>query len=417
MGGLKDMNKDNKGFAIINARIFDGEQILDSQSVLIDEKKIAKIGGEIPDGIEIIDGSGCTLLPGLIDSHTHTTLDYLQEALRFGVTTEFDMTGFWTVEARKKLEENDSSASVIACGCGLTPTGGHPDELSPGKPSSDNGLGQAIPRADTSEEAALRVDEAVANGADFIKFFLEEGTVFAAPGTPLLKNEALVAGVKRAHELKKLAVAHALTTEAAKQAVDAGVDGLAHLFLDRLDNTAELIAFISKAGIFVIPCLCLNSSLVGNTAKDFATDERVSSRSSEKWHEALCGSYSTFTQGKYEDSKNNLADLHRAGVDLLVGTDTAVLKPSHGHGLAHGASVHHEMQLLVQAGITPLEVLRSATSVPAKRFGLKDRGRIFEGARADLLLVDGNPTVNISDTLNIRHIWRCGSHRGNGKRT
>jgi imidazolonepropionase-like amidohydrolase len=66
------------------------------------------------------------------------------------------------------------------------------------------------------------------------------------------------------------------------------------------------------------------------------------------------------------------------------------------------------MQLLVEAGFTPIEALRAATSVPARRFGLADRGKIFPGARADLLLVEGDPTTNISDTLSIKAVWRRG---------
>jgi imidazolonepropionase-like amidohydrolase len=76
--------------------------------------------------------------------------------------------------------------------------------------------------------------------------------------------------------------------------------------------------------------------------------------------------------------------------------------------MVHGASLHHELQLLVRAGLTPLEALRAATSIPARRFGLLDRGKIVSGARADLLLVEGNPVENISDTLNIVSVWRQG---------
>jgi imidazolonepropionase-like amidohydrolase len=78
-------------------------------------------------------------------------------------------------------------------------------------------------------------------------------------------------------------------------------------------------------------------------------------------------------------------------------------------GLAHGASLHHELQLLVAAGFEPIEALRAATSVPAHRFGLTDRGRIAPGLRADMLLVDGDPLVTISDTLNINTVWRGGA--------
>jgi hypothetical protein len=78
-------------------------------------------------------------------------------------------------------------------------------------------------------------------------------------------------------------------------------------------------------------------------------------------------------------------------------------------GVVHGASVHQELQYLVQAGLTPIQALRAATLTPARRFGLEDRGRIAEGLRADLLLVDGDPTTTISDTLNLRGVWRRGT--------
>jgi imidazolonepropionase-like amidohydrolase len=81
--------------------------------------------------------------------------------------------------------------------------------------------------------------------------------------------------------------------------------------------------------------------------------------------------------------------------------------------VVHGASLHHELQLLVMAGLTPVEALRAATSVPARRFGLDDRGRIVPGARADLVLVDGDPTTRIEDSLSIRTIWRRGTRAAN----
>jgi imidazolonepropionase-like amidohydrolase len=94
--------------------------------------------------------------------------------------------------------------------------------------------------------------------------------------------------------------------------------------------------------------------------------------------------------------------LHRAGVPILAGTDA----PS--PGLAHGLSIHHELELLVRSGLTPLEALASATSEPARAFGFRDRGRIAEGLRADLVLVNGDPTVDITATRDIVGIWKLG---------
>jgi imidazolonepropionase-like amidohydrolase len=114
-----------------------------------------------------------------------------------------------------------------------------------------------------------------------------------------------------------------------------------------------------------------------------------------------------YPQGKIENVFTGVMALYRAGVDILAGSDVSEPIPILG-GLAHGASFHHELQLLVTAGFTPTEALRSATSVPARRFSLTDRGQIAAGKRADLLLVDGDPLVTISDTLSIRSVWKNG---------
>ncbi len=99
--------------------------------------------------------------------------------------------------------------------------------------------------------------------------------------------------------------------------------------------------------------------------------------------------------------------MHAAGVPILADSDA-----NHHFGalgMAHGASLHGELRLLDRAGLTPTEALRAATSVPATTFGLHDRGRITPDARADLLLVDGDPTSRIADTLSIRDVWRSGA--------
>ncbi|WPC43430.1 hypothetical protein [Clostridium sp. JS66] len=80
------MNNENKITAIINVRIFDGEKVIDSKTVIIDEDKIISVNGEIPSDATIIDATGCTLLPGLIDSHVHTSEESLRDAVKFCVT-------------------------------------------------------------------------------------------------------------------------------------------------------------------------------------------------------------------------------------------------------------------------------------------------------------------------------------------
>src|SRR4029077_12579152 len=87
---------------------------------------------------------------------------------------------------------------------------------------------------------------------------------------------------------------------------------------------------------------------------------------------------------------------------LLAGTDAP------NPGTAHGASIHRELELLVQAGLTPIEALTAATAAPARAFHLDDRGRIVPGLRADLLLVKGDPTADITATRDIVSVWKFG---------
>jgi imidazolonepropionase-like amidohydrolase len=212
--------------------------------------------------------------------------------------------------------------------------------------------------------------------------------------------------VSETHRNNKIAVAHVTTLEGGQQAIAAGVDGLGHVFFDR-EPTPEFIAAVVSSGAFVIPTLVTVSTAFGNDASALAADERVRSRLEQKWLDSLSRSMNVYPQGKIENVFAGVMTLYRAGVDILAGSDVSEPIPVLG-GLAHGASLHHELQLLVAAGFTPAEALRSATSIPARRFSLTDRGQIAAGKRADLLLVDGDPLVTISDTLSIRSVWKGG---------
>jgi imidazolonepropionase-like amidohydrolase len=396
-----------KATAITNARVFDGERVIDDQSVTIDGATILAVGSTVPAGATVINAMEGTLLPGLIDSHVHTDMNGLRDALLFGVTTELEMQGHWTFKKRKEIAERDDMADLRSSGMGVTPPGGHPSQY---MKSSNNLLMRLFfrfPFVSTPNEAVEFVDKQIANGADYIKVFIEDGTTIGFPGLRATSNETLIAAVNEAHRFGKMAIAHVTTLEGGERAISAGVDGLAHLFFDR-QPTAGLIASIASSGSFVTPTLVTLSSAFGNSAATIAADERVRSRLSNKWLDSLSRSMNVYPQGKLGDAYAGVMALHNAEVDILAGSDVSEPIPILG-GLAHGASLHHELQLLVAAGLTPVEALRSATSIPARRFGLVDRGRIVEGARADLLLVKGDPTTHISDTLSIRSIWRRGA--------
>jgi imidazolonepropionase-like amidohydrolase len=393
--------------AITNAHIFDGERVIKDQTVVIDGANILAVGGIVPAMATILDAHGATLLPGLIDSHVHTDMDGLHDALLFGVTTELEMNGRWSAKQRKEIAERNDIADLRSPGMGVTAKGGHPTQI---MSSSSNLLIRFLfhyPSVSTPTEAAKFVARQVAGGADYIKIFIEDGSCVGFPGLPILDDATILAAVKEAHRNSKMAIAHVTTLDAGQRAIAAGVDGLGHLFFDR-QPTPEFVAVIAASGAFVVPTLVTISSAVGNNAAALAADKRVSSRLSKKWLDSLSRSMNVYPQGRLEDVYATIRALHAAGVDILAGCDVSDPLPGLG-GLAHGASLHQELQLLVAAGLTPIEALRAATSTPARRFGLTDRGRIIPGARADLLLVDGDPTTNISDTLSIRAVWRRGA--------
>ncbi|EON96441.1 putative organophosphate acid anhydrase protein [Phaeoacremonium minimum UCRPA7] len=423
--------------AITNVRLFDGENEHSPTTVVLSGPVIQGIGVPIPADATVIDGTNCTLLPGLIDAHTHTKIPQLKLALTFGVTTELEMMGYWTPEQRAEVASRDDIADLRSASFGLTPPGGHPSELHgprggkgkdgppAGKPPGsgpphthghghDHGhkggegkrQGIKAPNASNPHEAVAFVQARIEEGADYIKIMIEEGSVLKAPGLPVPSNDTILAAVHEVHRREKMAIAHILTYDTAEIAIDAGMDGLAHIFIDRPADES----FIHKAkaaGTFITPCLCLNASIMGLPPASLASDERVSSKLSQEWLSTLKSSFNTYPAGDFNVVLKTVGDLHKAGIDILAGTDASVPMPHLG-GLAHGASVHHELQLLVQAGLTTVDALKAATSVPARRFGLKDRGHVKEGLRADLLLVEGNPTINISDTLSIKGVWKRG---------
>ncbi|PSM41532.1 imidazolonepropionase [Streptomyces dioscori] len=407
--------------AIINGRVFDGEHVLEDTTVVLDGARITQVGGEPPAGADIVDAAGGTLLPGLFDAHVHTSEAALALALRFGITTELEMQGLNTGPARAHITGDDSLADVRSAGFGITPPGGHPSELMPKgfKPGGHRGRGDGdapremppmplMPFSTTPEEAVAFVPQLVKAGSDYIKFMVDDGSVEGHPGLPMLDQATLSAGVAEAHRHGMLTIAHTLTVDATRMAIEAGIDGFAHLFMDR-PHTEEIIGLIADSGAFVVPCVVLNASMMGITGASLSADPRVGSRLDEAWTNALNASYDRYPQGRLEDVLASVKALHDAGVDLLVGTDSAPMPLMFMGGVVHGASVHQELQYLVRAGLTPVQALRAATATPARRFGLPDRGRIEEGLRADLLLVDGDPTTTIGDTLNLREVWRRGT--------
>lgn len=387
-------------YAITNVRVFDGEKTIEKTSVLIEQGKISAIGTDIkiPDKTTTYDGAGKTLLPGLIDSHTHTYGDAQKEALRFGVTTEMDMFTDWRMLAAAKKQRESYTPTELAdlwsAGTLATVPGGHGTEY-----------GMKIPTLTTAGEAPAFVKERVKEGSDYIKIVFDDGSAYG-PNVKIksLSPEVTAALIRAAHENNKKALIHIASFQQAKTMADQGADGLVHSFIDQVADKA-FIEQAKKQGMFIIPTLSVTGSLAGDDeGKKLAADAQLKEYLSVLQSNSLKASFPPQWQNPkvLENALASVKLLHAAGIPLLAGTDAG--NPS----TTHGASMHGELSLLVKAGLSPSEALNAATALPARIFGLSDRGRIAVGMRADLILVNGDPTKNIAATRAIEFIWKNG---------
>jgi imidazolonepropionase-like amidohydrolase len=390
------------GFAIRGVRVFDGERVLPRANVIVRDGLIVAIGrnARIPADLAVIDGGGKTLLPGLIDAHVHVFPGAASDALRFGVTTELDMFSIrpqfahWRMqrEARGPVTEAD----VWSAGIGVSAPGGHPSGTMPG--SAD------IPTLASAAEAKAFVAARVAEGSDYVKIILEDNS-FLTPDHPVpaLSQEEVCAAVKAAHALGKLAIVHASRQRDAKTAVGCGADGLAHLFADEVAD-AEFVALARAHRIFVETTMGVVAAGSGSTLPQQAyARPEVAAMLAPGQKQMLAAGFSGPAKPHGIDAALRSARLlHGAGIRLLAATDAP------NPGAPHGAGLHIELQLLVLAGFSPIEALRAATSLPATTFHLQGRGRIAAGYRADLVLVNGDPTRDIVATVAIERIWKNG---------
>jgi imidazolonepropionase-like amidohydrolase len=307
---------------------------------------------------------GGYLIPGLIDCHVHVEgVETLQTFARNGVTTVLDMGNPMSLLA--PLRRTAGVADLRAAGvAGTSPESGHAKRMHAGP--------IVLIASPTEADAwvAARVDE----GADYIKVVID------LPGFDQHTVDALVAA---AHARGRRVVAHASRSDAVAMAQDAGVDILTHAPLDRSIDAAQAAALVG-AGAIIVPTLTMMEGLVEGLKRA-----------------GLPGPV-------YEPARASVAALHAAGMPILAGTD-ANAAPAAPSSPEFGVSMHHELELLVDAGLSPAEALDAATSLPADHFDLADRGRVLPGLRADLVLLDADPLADIAAIRSIRATWVAGA--------
>jgi len=345
-----------------------------------------------PENFPDFGGSGKTLLPGLIDAHTHTFGTALKDSLRFGVTANFDMfTSVLLLRGQKDKRTGTAQtneADLWSAGALATVPGGHGTQFP-----------VPVETLTKPDEAQGWVARRLAEGSDFIKLVYMPGDNFFK-SLDLATASALI---KAGHAQGMMVVAHISTLDAAQDMLDADIDGLVHIFTDR-PVTEQFAAQAAKDGVFIIPTLTILASVAAK--KPGATlmgNPLVTPYLTAMQKQGLGTDIGTALPGyDFGLALENTRKLHAAGVVILAGSDAP------NPGTAHGASLHQEMAFLVGAGLSPLQALSAATNAPAQAFDIKDRGRIEVGARADFVIVSGNPAQDISRTLDIDKIIKNG---------
>ena len=412
-------------FVIRNARVFDGERTIPRSDVVVIDGKIAAIGpGAVaPRGAEVIDGTGDTLLPGLIDSHVHIWIrPVLERSLAFGVTTVLDMF-MRPGDARAFRKEEANGASDIAdfrtASTCVTSPGGHGVEE-----------GFPIPTIQSPEEAQAFVDARIAEGSDYIKIMYDFGENYT-----IMSRATMAAVARAAHKRGKLVVVHIDSYQGALDAINAGADGLAHTPFDRPPHN-DLGALMKSHHMFDITTMTMPrlNDEKHPSLRELMADPLVApylSAGSIKWfsdlstgrpdQHALFYRHTMAMHPRDDFERDELASLRNvrpedyrsfangaAALRLLRDAGVPILAGDDASDDGAGALFEAELEGMVLAGLTPSETLSDATSVPARIFSLNDRGSIAPGLRADLLLVRGDPTKDIRATRDIVGIWKQG---------
>jgi imidazolonepropionase-like amidohydrolase len=374
--------------------VFDGYRMLRGQRVAVRDGMIVEVAAAsgAKRNAQAIDGRGKTLLPGLIDAHVHIGDERsLEEAAALGVTTELDMyasdTGaLMTLREEMRAGKYPNASDFRTAGFGVTVPKGHPTELAPE---------MKLPVLAAGGDAQEFVDARIAEGSDYIKIMYEHKL-------PTLTRGQLAAVVRAAHRRGKLAVAHIGSQAEVFDAIEAGVDGLAHIFIDTPPR-ADFAATAASHRIFVIGTLSVLQSFSGApSGPGLASDPRLGPYLFAPGWSTSHIRVPVKGPNTFPNALAAIRQLHAAGVPILCGTD------SPNPGTAWGLSIQNELKLLVDSGLTPAEALRSATAEAAREFFLIDRGRIEVGRRADLLLVEGDPTKAIEATRAIAGVWKTG---------
>ncbi len=384
-------------------------KVLADQAILIDGDRVKEVGPitsvspHAPADARIVDLTKSTVLPGLIDCHTHllgdpesiglkdytisipraalTGAKNAKKTLEAGFTTVRNVgaSGFADIALRDAIDDGDVPGPRIdASGPAIGTTGGHADgnELAPELHFKADGVADGVPAL------IAKTREIAKYGANCIKIVATGGVLSKGddPQATQFSDEEIRAVVAEAHRLGRKVAAHAHGAPGIQQAVKAGVDSIEHgSYIDD-----EAIALMKEHGTYLVPTLYLGDWLLEN-AERLGLPQYIRDKA----------------KAVLPIARKNVAHAFASGVKVAFGTDSAV----YPHGLNA-----REFAVMVKLGMTPVQAIQAATVNAADLLGWSDRvGTLEPGHFADLIAVDGDPTADVTLLEHVRFVMKGGA--------
>ena len=386
---------------LTHATVIDGAGAVPQKDVTIvmENGRIRDVGPSskipVPAGATVVDLTGKFIAPGIINAHGHIgakTEPQLRQYALYGVTTTTSMQTdpdevVQVREAQKRGDLRGARVSTVKYRFA-------PD-----------------PEVVTPEQARTKVEETVAAGADYIKVWVDSGFGTRAKLTP----EFCAAVLEQARKHGKLTFGHAYELSDAKMLVERGLNVLAHNIRDR-EVDSEFIAVLKQRNVTLIPTLIRDEFLFayGDAPawiddpffQKFVPAERLAVLKTKIRDEQVKNPQRALIKAGFEMNKINLKKLSDGGVRIALGTDSG---GAADRFFIQGYSEHREMELMVQSGLTPMQVIQSFSKGASEALGIdKEFGTLAKGKTGDLLVLEKNPLDNIANMRTIQAIYLGG---------
>jgi imidazolonepropionase-like amidohydrolase len=370
--------------------------------VLVDGDKIAAVGPNIaaPAGAKVVDLPGETLIPGMIEGHSHLFLHpynetlwddqvlheplalrtaravvHAEKTLMAGFTTERDLgtegAGYADVGLKQAINGGivPGPRLLVSTKANVARGAYGPKGFEPGVK-----IPQGAEEVSGADEMTRAARDQIAAGADVIKMYADYHYLPGEPSRPTLTEAEMAAGVAVAHDAGRLAAAHATTAEGMRRAILAGVDTVEHGY----GGTPEVFKMMHDRGIALCPTIAASEAYA---------------RYFQHWNGEEPAPESV------EENRRSFRLAMQAGVKICMGGDVGVFP--HGQNWL-------EMEAMQRAGMAAAQVMVAATSGNAHIFHLADRGEVKPGLLADLVAVDGDPTRDVSAVEHVRFVMKGG---------